>query len=73
MMTTLFKQYFNTYIKSGEGVRNTRDVARNFAGYYIKLLDKEILSKKTKAAQDKYLQKSLPILKYFSLSFLDLK
>jgi len=56
MMTTLFKQYFNTYIKSGEGVRNTRDVARNFAGYYIKLLDKEILSKKTKAAQDKYLQ-----------------
>jgi len=56
MMATLFKQYFNTYIKSGEGVRNTRDVARNFAGYYIKLLDKEILSKKTKAAQDKYLQ-----------------
>jgi hypothetical protein len=56
MMATLFKQYFNTFIKSGEGVRNTRDVARNFAGYYIKLLDKEILSKKTKAAQDKYLQ-----------------
>lgn len=56
MMATLFKQYFNTYIKSGEGVRNTRDVARNFAGYYIKLLDKEILSKKTKSAQDKYLQ-----------------
>jgi hypothetical protein len=56
MMAILFKQYFNTFIKSGEGVRNTRDVARNFAGYYIKLLDKEILSKKTKAAQDKYLQ-----------------
>ena len=56
MMATLFKQYFNTYIKSGEGVKNTRDVARNFAGYYIKLLDKEILSKKTKVAQDKYLQ-----------------
>lgn len=56
MMATLFKQYFNTYIKSGEGVRNTRDVARNFAGYYIKLLNKEILTKKTKTAQDKYLQ-----------------
>jgi hypothetical protein len=56
MMATLFKQYFNTFIKSGEGVRNARDVARNFAGYYIKLLDKEVLSKKTKAAQDKYLQ-----------------
>jgi len=56
MMATLFKQYFNTYIKSGEGVRNTRDVARNFAGYYIKLLNKEILTKKTKSAQDKYLQ-----------------
>ena len=56
MMATLFKQYFNTYIKSGAGVRNTRDVARNFAGYYTKLLNKEILSKKTKTAQDKYLQ-----------------
>ncbi len=56
MMATLFKQYFNTYIKSGEGVRNTRDVASNFARYYIQLLDKEILSKKTKSAQDKYLQ-----------------
>ena len=55
-MATLFKQYFNTYIKSGEGERNTRDVARNFAGYYIKLLNKEILTKKTKSAQDKYLQ-----------------
>jgi hypothetical protein len=56
LMTTLFKQYFNTYIKSGQGLTNSRDVARNFAGYYIQLLDKEVLSKKTKAAQDKYLQ-----------------
>lgn len=56
LMATLFKQYFNTYIKSGQGLTNTRDVARNFAGYYIQLLDKEVMSKKTKAAQDKYLQ-----------------
>jgi hypothetical protein len=56
LMTTLFKQYFNTYIKSGQGLTNSRDVARNFAGYYIQLLDKEVLTKKTKAAQDKYLQ-----------------
>jgi hypothetical protein len=56
LMATLFKQYFNTYIKSGQGLTNSRDVARNFAGYYIQLLDKEVLTKKTKAAQDKYLQ-----------------
>jgi len=56
LMATLFKQYFNTYIKSGQGLTNSRDVARNFAGYYIQLLDKEVMSKKTKAAQDKYLQ-----------------
>ena len=56
MLFRSFKQYFNTYIKSGQGLTNTRDVARNFAGYYIQLLDKEVMSKKTKAAQDKYLQ-----------------
>lgn len=56
LMATLFKQYFNTYIKSGQGLTNARDVSRNFAGYYIQLLDKEVLTKKTKAAQDKYLQ-----------------
>lgn len=56
LMATLFKQYFNTYIKSGQGLTNSRDVARNFAGYYIQLLDKEVLTKKTKVSQDKYLQ-----------------
>lgn len=56
LMSTLFKQYFNTFIRSGEGVSNVRNVSDGFLNYYISLLDKEILSKKTKATQDKYLQ-----------------
>jgi hypothetical protein len=55
-MSKLFKQYFNTYIVSGQGVKNTSLVASNFAKYYSNILDKEILSKKMKATQDKYLQ-----------------
>jgi len=54
IMANLFKRYFNTYIVSGRGVKNTRDVAVNFASFYSQLLDQEIASKKTKAAQDKY-------------------
>ena len=56
VMSKLFKQYFNTYIVSGQGVKNTSLVASNFAKYYSNILDKEILSKKMKATQDKYLQ-----------------
>ena len=56
LMTSLFKRYFNTYIISGQGVKNTQDVASNFSKFYVGLLDKEILSKKTKTTQDKYLK-----------------
>jgi hypothetical protein len=56
LMTSLFKRYFNTYIVSGQGVKNTQDVSANFSKFYVGLLDKEILSKKTKTAQDKYLK-----------------
>jgi hypothetical protein len=35
---------------------NTRTVANEFSTFYSNLLDKEILSKKTKVAQDKYLR-----------------
>jgi hypothetical protein len=56
LMTSLFKRYFNTYIVSGQGIKNTQNVASNFSKFYVGLLDKEILSKKTKTAQDKYLK-----------------
>jgi histidyl-tRNA synthetase len=35
---------------------NTRSVANEFSTFYSNLLDKEILSKKTKTTQDKYLK-----------------
>jgi hypothetical protein len=55
LMPTLFKQFFNSYVKQGVPLKNARALVNDFASYYSSLLDKEILSKKTKAAQDKYL------------------
>ena len=55
-MSTLFKQFFNTYVRAGMALPSAQKVTEDFARYYIGLLDKEILSKKTKSAQDKYLQ-----------------
>lgn len=63
---TLFKQFFNTYIRSGSGFSNVTSVARDFANYYTSILDKEIASKKTKTAQDKYLQIKTNGLKFIS-------
>jgi hypothetical protein len=56
LMSTLFKRFFNSYITRGIAIQNTRSVANEFSTFYSGLLDKEILSKKTKAAQDKYLK-----------------
>ncbi|MFZ9360870.1 MAG: DUF6267 family protein, partial [Candidatus Nanopelagicales bacterium] len=56
LMSTLFKQFFNTYVRAGMALPSAKKVSEDFAKYYISLLDKEILSKKTKAAQDKYLK-----------------
>ena len=56
LMTTLFKQFFNTYVRAGMALPSAKKVTDDFARYYISLLDKEVLSKKTKAAQDKYLK-----------------
>jgi len=63
---TLFKQFFNTYIRSGSGLGNVNSVSRDFANYYTSILDKEIASKKTKTAQDKYLQIKTNGLKFIS-------
>lgn len=56
LMSSLFKRFFNSYISKGVAMPNTRTVANEFSTFYSNLLDKEILSKKTKAAQDKYLK-----------------
>ena len=56
MMDTLFKQYFNTYIRRGQRITDTTKVVNDFKVYYAELLGKEIASKKQKATQDKYLQ-----------------
>ena len=56
LMASLFKRFFNSYISQGKTLTSVREVAGAFGTFYSGLLDKEILSKKTKATQDKYLQ-----------------
>ena len=56
IMASLFKRFFNSYISQGKTLTSVREVAGAFGTFYSGLLDKEILSKKTKATQDKYLQ-----------------
>jgi hypothetical protein len=65
LLSTLFKQYFNTYIREGKEISNVKAVSDGFSTYYSRLLDKEILSKKTPAARDKYYK-----MKVSGLSFL---
>lgn len=65
LLSTLFKQYFNTYIRSGREIANVKAVSDGFTTYYASLLDKEMYSKKTPAARDKYLK-----IKTDGLSFL---
>jgi hypothetical protein len=64
MMNVLFKQFFNSYIRQGRPIRNAQDVVQDFKSYYAGLLNKEIASKKTKSAQDKYLQMRTDGLKF---------
>jgi len=64
MMNVLFKQFFNSYIRQGRPIRNAQDVVQDFKAYYAGLLNKEVASKKTKSAQDKYLQMRTDGLKF---------
>ena len=64
MMNVLFKQFFNSYIRQGRSIRNAQDVVQDFKSYYAGLLSKEAASKKTKSAQDKYLQMRTDGLKF---------
>jgi hypothetical protein len=54
LLSTLFKQFFNTYIRQGKSIPNVNRVIQEFSVYYDTLLQKEIDSKKTPTAKDKY-------------------
>lgn len=64
MMNVLFKQFFNSFIREGRAIRNVKNVVQDFKVYYSNLLNKEIATKKTKSAQDKYLQMRTDGLKF---------
>ena len=48
------KTFFNTYIREGTPITNTKALQNNFEVYFIQKLQKEIDSKKTQAAKQKY-------------------
>ena len=48
------KTFFNTYIRAGEKIGNTKVLTNNFEVYFIEKLKKEIDSKKTDKAKQKY-------------------
>lgn len=52
----MFKIFFNQFVRQGKTGMSVKATAMNFATYFSNALDKEIATKKTKAAQDKYLQ-----------------
>ncbi len=54
MMNAMFKQYMNTFIRGGVDITNAQQTANGFVQFYKNVLQKEILSKKTKSTQDKY-------------------
>ena len=54
LLSTLFKQFFNTYIRQGKSIPNVNRVIQEYSVYYDTLLQKEIDSKKTPSAKDKY-------------------
>jgi len=48
------KTFFNTYIRAGQKIGNTKVLANNFEVYFIGKLKKEIDSKKTDKSKQKY-------------------
>lgn len=56
LLSTLFKQFFNTYIRQGKSIPNVNRVIQEFSGYYRTLLQKEIDLKKTVTAKNKYVK-----------------
>ena len=54
IMATLFKQFFNRYIREGKKLGSVRSVALDFAAFYSALMDKEIVTKKTEKSKNVY-------------------
>ena len=52
----IFKQFFNTYIRSGNTIPSANKVVTDFARYYSSLIDKEIDKKKTDKAKEKWVK-----------------
>ena len=51
---TVFKTFFNTYIRRGTAIPSTNKVLTDFAAYYNTILDKEINSKKSASGKKKW-------------------
>ncbi len=66
MMNKLFKQFFNSYIRTGVSLPDTNKVIDDFKKYYNDLLLKESQSKKTQSSKDKYNQ-----IRYDGLNFIN--
>ena len=56
MMNAMFKTFMNRFIRSGTKISDAQATSNLFIQFYASQLDKEIESKKTKSAQDKYIK-----------------
>jgi hypothetical protein len=54
----------NRFIRSGLTITNSKSTSNGFINYYVEQLDKEIVSKKTKSTQDKYIKMKSDGLKF---------
>jgi hypothetical protein len=66
IMAAVFKQFFNSYVRQFKVLANAKDVAADFALYYMMLLDKEIATKKTTLTKNKYIKIKDEGLKFIS-------
>ena len=63
---TVFKTFFNTYIRKGTAIPSTNKVLTDFAKYYTAILDKEINSKKSVKGKEKWTDVKMNGLKFIS-------
>ena len=54
LLSVLFKQFFNSFIRQGKSITNVKQMIQSFNDYYANLLEKEISTKKTAVAKEKY-------------------
>ena len=55
-MPTIFKRFFNSYVREGKKLNSATAVVNDFSRYYAAVLDKEVSSKKSKLGKDKYIR-----------------